>query len=114
MADSIEVRDDRKHPFFIVQRDVMARHGAALGPYGAMDTGGFVTAFTLAATALGVATIPQAAVAAFAPMIRAHFGIPDTRLVLCAISFGYADTEHPANSFRTTRADLSDILDLRG
>ena len=68
---------------------------AALGPYGAMDTGGFVTAFMLAATALGVGSIAQASVAAYAPFIRAHFGLPETRLILCAISFGWPDPEHP-------------------
>ncbi|MBC7179379.1 MAG: nitroreductase [Roseovarius sp.] len=87
---------------------------AALGPYGAMDTGGFVTAFLLAATALGVATIAQASVAAYAPMIRAHFDLPESRLILCAISFGLPDMDHPANGFRTSRADLSEIYDPRG
>jgi len=87
---------------------------AALGPYGAMDTGGFVTAFMLAATALGVGSIAQASVAAYAPMIRAHFNLPETRLILCAISFGLPDPNHPANRFRTTRASLDEVLDLRG
>lgn len=87
---------------------------AALGAYGAMDTGGFVTAFMLAARALGVDTIAQASVAAHAPMIRAHFGLPETRLILCAISFGYGDADHPANGFRTDRAGLDEVLDLRG
>ncbi|QGX98861.1 nitroreductase [Roseovarius faecimaris] len=87
---------------------------AELGPYGAVDCGGFVTAFMLAATALGVASIAQASVAAYAPAIRAHFDLPETRRIVCAISFGYADEAHPANSFRTDRADLSDIYDPRG
>jgi nitroreductase len=87
---------------------------AALGPYGAMDTGGFVTAFLLAATARGLGTIAQASVAAYPDLIRAHFGLPDTRHILCAISFGYPDPDHPANQFRTERAALDDILDLRG
>jgi nitroreductase len=87
---------------------------AALGPYGAMDTGGFVTAFMLAATALGVASIAQASVAAHAPMIRRHFGLSDARLILCAISFGLPDPDHPANRFRTRRAGLSEIYDPRG
>lgn len=87
---------------------------AALGPYGAMDTGGFVTAFMLAATALGVGSIAQASVAAYAPFIRTHFGLPETRMILCAISFGRPDPDHPANSFRTTRAELDEVLDLRG
>jgi len=86
---------------------------AELGPYGAMDTGGFVTAFTLAATALGVATIPQAAIAAYAPQVREHLGIGQDRLILCAISFGYADPDHPANQFRTERAATVDIIDWK-
>ena len=84
-----------------------------LGPYGAMDCGGFVTAFALAATALGVATIPQAAIAAYAPLVRDHLEIGEDRLVLCAISFGYADAAHPANQFRTERAAPSDIIDWK-
>ena len=87
---------------------------AELGPYGAMDTGGFVAAFTLAATALGIATIPQAAIASYAPQVRAHLEIPDDRLVLCAISFGYAQQEAPINSFRTERADTDDIIAWHG
>ncbi len=84
-----------------------------LGPYGVMDTGGFVTAFTLAAKALGVDSIAQAAVASYAAFVRRHFDIPDDRLILCAISFGYGDPDHPANQFRTTRAEVSETLDWR-
>lgn len=84
-----------------------------LGAYGAMDTGGFVTAFCLAAQAHGVATIAQAAIAAQASFVRAHFDLPDDRLVLCAVSFGYADPNHPANRFRTDRASATDVMDWR-
>ncbi|HSG57511.1 MAG TPA: nitroreductase, partial [Paracoccaceae bacterium] len=86
---------------------------ADLGPYGAMDSGGFVALFTLAAQARGVASIPQAAVAAQAPFLRDWFGIPEHRQILCAISFGLEDTDHPANAFRTERAPLSEVLDMR-
>ncbi|APX10929.1 nitroreductase [Tateyamaria omphalii] len=86
---------------------------AVLGPYGAMDTGGFVTAFCLAAQALGVATIPQAAIAAQAPFVRAHFDIAEDRHILCAISMGYADPDHPANSFRTDRATVADVMEWK-
>ncbi|MEY8839524.1 nitroreductase family protein, partial [Cribrihabitans sp. XS_ASV171] len=85
-----------------------------LGAYGAMDSGGFVTAFTLAAQALGIATIPQAAIASYAPFLHRYFGISEDRLVLCAISFGYADRKHPANAFRTERADLPEFVEWRG
>ncbi|MGH1425116.1 MAG: nitroreductase [Pseudooceanicola sp.] len=88
--------------------------GTELGPYGALDSGGFIVAFCLAAEALGLGCIPQAAVASLAPLLHDHFAIPDDRMVLCALTFGYADKSHPANAFRTDRAPLSEILDLRG
>ena len=84
-----------------------------LGPYGAMDCGGFVTAFTVTAQSLGVATIAQAALAAYSPFLHRYFDIADDRMILCAISFGYADTDHPANVFRTERADVADIIDWK-
>lgn len=84
---------------------------ADLGPYGALDCGSFVSAFCLAATSLGIASIPQAAVASYAPQVRAHFDLPDDRLILCAISFGYANGDAPANGFRTERAETADIID---
>ena len=83
---------------------------AELGPYGAMDCGGFLAAFTLAARSLGVDTIAQAALASHAPFLHDHFAIPRDRLILCGISFGYADPDHPANGFRTERAGLDDII----
>ena len=100
----------RNYAFFDAPHVAIIHSPTELGPYGAMDTGGFVTAFTLAATALGVATIPQAAIAAYAPLLKEHLNIADDRLILCAISMGYADTDAPANSFRTTRADTNDII----
>ncbi|KIN71580.1 nitroreductase [Sulfitobacter guttiformis] len=100
----------RNYAFFDAPHVAIIHSPSELGPYGAMDTGGFVAAFTLAATALGVATIPQAAIAAYAPQLKAHLGIGDDRLILCAISLGYADKDAPANSFRTERAEAADIL----
>jgi nitroreductase len=100
----------RNYSFFDAPHVAIVHSPAELGPYGAMDTGGFVTAFTLAATALGVATIPQAAVAAYAPLLKEHLGIESDRLVLCAISLGYADPDAAANQFRTARADVDDII----
>ncbi|MDF1855274.1 nitroreductase [Pseudooceanicola sp.] len=88
--------------------------GTELGPYGAMDCGGFIVAFCLAAEALGLGCVPQAAVAGMSPLLHDHFAIPDDRMVLCALSFGYEDRDHPANAFRTDRAPLDEILDLRG
>lgn len=81
-----------------------------LGPYAAVDAGGFVANFLTSAHAHGVATTPQAALARHARFIRRYFDIPHTRNMVCGISFGYADLDHPVNSFRTSRASIDDIV----
>jgi len=79
----------------------------ALDVYGAIDCGAYVANFLLAAASLGVATIPQAALASRSQQLRKFFALADDRRVVCGISFGYADTAHPANAFRTGRATVS-------
>jgi nitroreductase len=81
----------------------------ALGVYGAIDCGGYVTSFMLAAQALGIATVPQAALAFHAEVVRKHFGLGADRRVVCGISFGYPDRDARINSYRTTRADLPEV-----
>jgi nitroreductase len=82
----------------------------ALGIYGAIDCGAYVGNFVLAAQALGLGTIPQAALARHSGLIRRHFGLDDTRRVVCGISFGFPDLDHRINSYRTSRADVADTV----
>jgi nitroreductase len=86
----------------------------ALGVYGAIDCGGYVSNFMLAAQASGLATIPQAALAGFSDVVRKHLGVGEDRKVVCGISFGYPDTAHPANSYRTTRAAIPEAVAFIG
>jgi nitroreductase len=83
---------------------------AELGTYGAVDCGLYVETFLLAAESLGLGAIPQAALAAYAPFIRDFFGLPDNRLIVCGISFGRPDREHPANGFRTSRVPVEETV----
>jgi nitroreductase len=82
----------------------------ALGTYGVMDCGGYVANLLNAAEALGLGAIAQAAIGMYADTVRAELGIPTHRSIVCGVSFGYADSEHPANSFRTERADVTDVV----
>ncbi|MCY1443301.1 Nitrobenzene nitroreductase [compost metagenome] len=82
----------------------------ALGTYGAVDCGGYVANLLLAAEALGLGAIAQAALARHSAFVRRHFGIDDSRLVVCGVSFGYADHDAPANRFYTTRAATEDTV----
>ena len=81
-----------------------------LGVYGAIDCGAYVSNFMLAAQALGLGTIPQAALARHSALIRKHFDLADNRRVVCGISFGYADHGHKINSYRTSRARVADTV----
>jgi nitroreductase len=81
-----------------------------LGVYGAIDCGAYVSNFILAAQALGLGTIPQAALARHSGFIRRHFNLAEDRRVVCGISFGFADHGHKVNSYRTSRARVADTV----
>lgn len=104
----------KNYSFFGAPHVALITSGRELGPYGALDCGGFITGFCLAAEARGMSTVAQAAPAAFAPFLRDWFDLPEDRLVLATIGFGYKDAGHPANSFRTARAPLADWARFHG
>ncbi|VTU37622.1 Nitroreductase family protein [Variovorax sp. PBL-H6] len=81
-----------------------------LGPYGAVDVGGYVQVLLLAMQAHGLAAIAQAAPANYSALVKHELEIPQERLMVCGVSFGYEDTEHPANSYRTSRAQLAQAV----
>lgn len=81
-----------------------------LGVYGAVDVGGYLQVLLIAMQAHGIAAIPQAALAGHSALVKSQLRIPAERPMVCGISFGYEDTAHPANSYRTTRAKLSDVV----
>ena len=83
-----------------------------LGPYGSMDCGGFIAAFTIVAQAKGIATIAQASITGYAQTIRKYFQIPKNRLIQTAISFGYSDDLHPINHFRTEREKSEKVVKI--
>lgn len=107
-ASALQARENYR--LFGAPQVALITSDAALGVYGAVDCGAFVANFLLAATSLGVATIAQAALAARPQRVRDFFGLGEDRLVVCGISFGYADGLHPVNRFRTTRASLDEVV----
>lgn len=85
----------------------------ALGEYGVLDCGAFVTTLLLALQARGIASIAMASVAGFSPFMRTWFDVPEDRNVLCGIALGHPDMDDPANAFRTERAPLDEMADWR-
>lgn len=85
-----------------------------LGVYGAIDCGLYVSSFMLVARQHGVDTIAQAALASYPDWLREYFQLPADRKFVCGLSFGYADHEHPINSYRTERASITEAVKWRG
>jgi nitroreductase len=85
-----------------------------LGVYGAVDCGAYVSNFMLAAQALGIGSIAQAALARRSDVVRDHLKLPDDRRVVCGISFGYARHDDIINSYRTSRAPLAEAVTFIG
>ncbi|OBB27159.1 nitroreductase [Mycolicibacterium peregrinum] len=100
----------RNFEFFGAPHVAIVTAPASLGVYGAVDCGLFVQSFLLAAQSYGVAAVPQAALASHSHFIREHFDLPSDRKVLLGISFGYPDMDHPANSYRTPRRAVEDVV----
>ena len=96
--------------FFDAPHVAMLTTDATLGVYGAIDCGLYVANFMLAAQNAGVATIAQASLAAYPDFVRDYFQLPASRLIVCGISFGYADPGHAANGYRTGRTGLDSVV----
>ena len=105
-----EVQHLENFRFFGAPHVALLTVPAGMGAYGALDLGGFLANFLLAAQAEGLATIAQAALAAYGQAIRESVSIPHERALLCGVSFGYPDLEHPANRFRASRAPREQIF----
>lgn len=97
--------------FFGAPHVAIVSSGRELGTYGAIDCGAYVANFALAAHSVGIASIAQAALAAYPDFWREHLVLAEDRLVVCGISFGYEDPDHPANRSQTSRASVPRVVD---
>ncbi|MBK8017713.1 MAG: nitroreductase [Betaproteobacteria bacterium] len=82
----------------------------ALGIYGMLDCGLYVMSLMLALQAESVQCIAQAALASYPDAVRRFFGLPDSRRVVCGLSFGLADHSAPINGYRTERVAIDDAV----
>jgi nitroreductase len=83
---------------------------ANLGVYGAVDCGAWVHNFMIAGESLGFGAIAQGAIAMYSPFVRAHFGLDESEMVVCGVSFGRPDHDAPENAFRVPRAPLAENI----
>lgn len=96
--------------FFAAPHVMFLTVPSELGVYGAVDCGLYVSSFMLVANELGVATIAQAALASYPDVVREALNIGRERHLVCGISFGFEDTTHPINGYRTERESIASVV----
>lgn len=75
-----------------------------------VDLGIFLQSVMLAAGAHGLDTCAQGAWAQYYDVVRTCLDIPDTEIVVCGMSMGFADRSAPVNGIRSERAPLSQFV----
>lgn len=73
-----------------------------------LDVGLFIQNFLLAAEDLGLASCAQASFAEYPDVVRSVLALKNVDVV-CGISLGYEDSNHPLNSYRTERDSLENF-----
>jgi nitroreductase len=105
--DKMHAQHQRNFRFFDAPVGLIFTIDRILGRGSLMDYGMFLQNIMVAARARGLHTCPQAAWNNFASVIRAHIGAGDEQMIVCGMALGYADLEHPVNSFHTPREPVA-------
>lgn len=74
-----------------------------------LDYGGFLQSIMIAAREFGLATCPQQAFAKYHEILGRHLGIPESEMVVCGMSLGYADVDAPVNQLETERLPVAEF-----
>jgi len=77
-----------------------------------LDYGSFLQNIMIAARGLGLHTCPQAAFAKYHAIIEDHLGIPESEMVICGMSLGYADLAAPENDLVTEREPVQNFVNF--
>ena len=111
-----EEKDRRQHAFMRNFTFFDAPHLALLflpEPFGlreAADLGMFAQTIMLGLTAHGLGSCPQTALSFHADYLREALSIDASNKLVFGISFGHPDPEAAANTCRTDRASLGDVV----
>jgi nitroreductase len=86
----------------------------SFGPPQWAHLGMFMQTFMLLAEERGLATCAQEAWALVHKTVGGVLGLPEDRLFYCGMALGYADENHPINSWRTDREPLESFATFAG
>jgi nitroreductase len=75
-----------------------------------VDVGTAVGYLVLAAQAFGLATCPIGLIADYADEIKDLLNVPENKKVVIGVALGYPDRENAISRFKSSRADLSELV----
>jgi nitroreductase len=85
-----------------------------LGPGQWADLGGYIHALMYLARGYGLDTCAQESWARMHRIVGRFVTMPAELMLFCAVAIGYGDHSHPANSFRSPRAELAEFATFLG
>jgi nitroreductase len=85
-----------------------------LGPGQWADLGGFIHALMFLARGYGLDTCAQESWARLYRLVGPFVGMPAEQILFCAVAIGYGDHAHPANGFRSPRAEPGEFCRFIG
>jgi nitroreductase len=104
----------RNLEFFNAPAAVFISIDRRLGPGQWADLGGYIHALMFLARGYGLDSCPQESWARMHKIVRGFVGRPPEQMLFCAVAIGYGDHSHPANSFRSPRAETDTFCKFIG
>jgi len=80
--------------------------------YSIYDLGGFGLMLMLAATELGIDSIPAYELIKYPDVLREHMDIPEDEDIIMGIALGY-EADNKINEFKAPRLDIDEILKIK-
>ena len=104
----------RNYEFFNAPVALFIAIDRRLGPGQWADLGGYIHALMFLARGHGLDTCAQESWARMHRIVGPFVNMPPELMLFCAVSIGYGDRGHPANSFRSPRAEPQEFCRFFG
>jgi nitroreductase len=104
----------RNYEFFNAPVALFIAIDRRLGPGQWADLGGYIHALMYLARGHGLDTCAQESWARMHRIVGSFVNMPPEQMLFCAVSIGYGDRIHPANSFRSPRAEPEEFCRFFG
>lgn len=96
--------------FYGAPHGIFLFQDSSLPTWSIFDMGLFAQSLMLAANANGIGTVPQAFLTDYPATIKEFLQISEAKRLILGISAGYPDREDKANSYKSQRVDVSEMV----